>query len=649
MDYGLFLFGAEDVAATDSTAAQVGQYLPLWWGVVSLLLALTVPTWAVRITEGEHEGRAQFIVTTDTATWFYDKAGGGVSRLIDRNGRDWVAFSKTPLNQFPESAAAGFRGLGNLVYGRDNQDAGAGHPGFDQCDSELVDARTIRSRSRSGRWAWTWTFFPDRAEFVMEQADPDRSWWFLYEGPVAGTFNPAAQFCGTSAGGPYRDIPDIRNQRFGQWQWAYFGDNTVPRVLLLVQHTPDELDDTFWYLGSSRGGAADALDGMVVFGFGRGPGTRPLFHGAGQRISVGFLETEQPLASHVVVERTVTGALKGRPLTPPQPPALTLWHGDRQRFGHRGEPQRWINLLGKVEPVGQVEVLTGSLNGGAARALSLGTDLHRLAAPGDFNVELAWDDLKAGTNWLTLKATFHDGHIVTTNVQVLVERGRQWLLPYRVDFATVTNLQDVVQVVDGLWRLTADGVRTVHPYYDRVLVLGDRSWTNYEAQVRLTIHGFTPPQRGPPTYNVTHFGMALRWRGHTTDGRQPSRQWYPLGAQGELLLRTDTESCRWRVLPGPDSGLSVTLAAEPSAIPLEQPIYVRAQVQTLADGRSRYRFQHWPAGAPKPAAWSVEAFKPSEKDFPSGSLGLVAHNADVTLHEIAVHPLPGPETVGKTP
>jgi hypothetical protein len=32
----------------------------------------------------------------------------------------------------------------------------------------------------------------------------------------------------------------------------------------------------FWYLGSSNGGAADAPDGMVVFGFGRGPGTKAL-------------------------------------------------------------------------------------------------------------------------------------------------------------------------------------------------------------------------------------------------------------------------------------------------------------------------------------------------------------------------------------
>jgi hypothetical protein len=67
----------------------------------------------VGIVEANYEGRAQFIVTTGAATWYSDQSGGGVSRRIDRSGRDWVAFSKSPLSEFPLSAAAGFRGLGN--------------------------------------------------------------------------------------------------------------------------------------------------------------------------------------------------------------------------------------------------------------------------------------------------------------------------------------------------------------------------------------------------------------------------------------------------------------------------------------------------------------------------------------------------------
>jgi hypothetical protein len=291
-------------------AARCLASVPLGILGITLLAATAWAGSAVKIIEGEYEGRPQFIVRTESATWYYDRAGGGISRLIDRSGRDWVGFSKSPLSEFPRSAAAGYRGLGNLVYGADNPDAGAGHPGFDKCESEVAAPGVIRTRSKSGRWAWTWTFFPDRAVFAMEQADEQRPWWFLYEGPVAGSFSPARQFWGTSDGGPYRDIPDIGSQRFGQWQWAYFGDVEVPRVLFVAQHAPDELADTFWYLGSSEGGAASAPDGMVVFGFGRGPGTRPLFRGAGQRLSIGFIETDESLAVHEQVARRVTAAIE---------------------------------------------------------------------------------------------------------------------------------------------------------------------------------------------------------------------------------------------------------------------------------------------------------------------------------------------------
>jgi hypothetical protein len=125
----------------------------------------------------------------------------------------------------------------------------------------------------------------------MEKADPDHPWWFLYEGPIAGTFDPGRKVWGTDKGGPSLDVPTIGQQRFGRWRWAYFGDQGVPRVLFVAQHDPDDLPDTLWYLGSRDGGAATAPDGMVVFGLGRGPDTEPQFRGAGIRVTVGLLET----------------------------------------------------------------------------------------------------------------------------------------------------------------------------------------------------------------------------------------------------------------------------------------------------------------------------------------------------------------------
>ena len=232
---------------------------------------------ATVITESLHEGRAQFVVKTASAEYWLDKNAGGFSRLIDREGRDWISFHKEPLNKNPDSAAAGFRGMPNAVFGRENPDAGVGHPGFDKCESALVSSNVIRTVSKSGRWAWTWTFTETAARLKFEKNDPERAYWFLYEGPPAGRFSPTNQFWGTDLGGPNLDVPDSKVQRFGQWRWAYFGDRAVPRVLAVAQVEADNIEDTFWYMGSSNGNGATVPDGMVVFGFGRAAKSTPLF------------------------------------------------------------------------------------------------------------------------------------------------------------------------------------------------------------------------------------------------------------------------------------------------------------------------------------------------------------------------------------
>lgn len=269
---------------------------------------------AVRITEAEYEGRAQFKIETAGAIWFYDRAGGGFSRLIDADGRDWISFHKTPLKESPAGAAAGFRGMPNLVFGKDNPEAGAGHPGFDQCESVVVGTDTIRTATKSGRWAWTWRFDAGRATLTVDKTDGDRPWWFLYEGPIAGRWAPGEHTWGTNLGGPNRTTPDRSTLReaIGRWRWVYFGDRSSPRVLFVAQVEADEVDDVYYYMGSTKEGLR-APDGMVVFGFGR-TGAKPLMRGAGARFVVGFVET--PVADepgHARVAAQIEGALGRQP------------------------------------------------------------------------------------------------------------------------------------------------------------------------------------------------------------------------------------------------------------------------------------------------------------------------------------------------
>lgn len=243
---------------------------------------------AVAIDAVDLEGRSNFRVVTAGATWFYDRAGGGFSRIVDRDGRDWIAFARTPTGG-PAAAAGPYRGMPNALLGRDNPDAGAGHPGKDKCTSTLAGPDLIRTVSKSGAWAWTWRFTATQAIFTMEKADAEHGWCFQYEGPINGRYAPREQYWGTDLGGPRAETPsnNAKEQLTGKWRWAYLGDREAPRVLVVARTAGDSTGDSFAYMGNTAAGP-EAPDGMAILAFGRG--SRPTLKGAGMEFRVGFIE-----------------------------------------------------------------------------------------------------------------------------------------------------------------------------------------------------------------------------------------------------------------------------------------------------------------------------------------------------------------------
>ncbi|MCI0421356.1 MAG: hypothetical protein L0312_19380 [Acidobacteria bacterium] len=317
---------------------------------------------------------------------------------------------------------------------------------------------------------------------------------------------------------------------------------------------------------------------------------------------------------------------------------IHLWYGREQHFGRLGIPQRWVNVLGSVSPAERVAFLSYSLNGGAPNKLSVGKNDTRLAAPGDFNVELDCRELRAGENTIVITATDKAGRQSSQTVTADFTPNRKWPLPYVIDWVKVRKVQDAVQIVDGLWKLDGAGIRTVQPYYDRVAAVGDLTWTDYEAAVQIIFHGFTGPAKGPPHYGVTHAGIGLRWQGHADDGQQPHVQWYPLGAATEFQLFPDLRSCHWRIIPDGGKNVRLVYAKERTTIRLGQTYLMKARVESLPDQRTRYRTKIWAMGEVEPEAWAVESIEGAE-DFQSGSLLLVAHNSDVTFGNLQVIPL----------
>lgn len=82
---------------------------------------------------------------------------------------------------------------------------------------------------------------------------------------------------------------------------------------------------------------------------------------------------------------------------------INIWYGLEQSFGHIGNTQRQINILGNVQSdLQRINAYFTMNNDSTKQYLTLGNDLHRLAKPGDFNIEIERDNLLIGKNIIKL-------------------------------------------------------------------------------------------------------------------------------------------------------------------------------------------------------------------------------------------------------
>lgn len=254
----------------------------------SLFICLgTYTSLALNISDSLWLDRPHFMIQTKSATYFYDKAGGGFSSIIDEAGADWIQFSEVGNDSYPASAAGRFRGLPNFVFRSD--DSGAGHPGFDKCLSEKTANNEITTKAKSGKWQWRWLFTEKNAMVTMEKVDEEHAYWFLYEGTPGGKFSPTTSYWGTNTKGYQTNVLDYfkGEKAFEHWQWIYFGENGSNNAFYVVMLEDDKLEDTFSYLGNTEKGV-DSEEGMVVFGFGRKEGAIPLMKKTNNTFVIGF-------------------------------------------------------------------------------------------------------------------------------------------------------------------------------------------------------------------------------------------------------------------------------------------------------------------------------------------------------------------------
>lgn len=313
------------------------------------------------------------------------------------------------------------------------------------------------------------------------------------------------------------------------------------------------------------------------------------------------------------------------PSTPENSPEIELWYGDEQIIGgpEQPAPQRWVNVLGRItEPT--ASSATYRVNDGPARSFPFGPSTTRLLGPGDFNLEVERAALLPPPDF--------------NSVDILVETGsdeplfrRVYLQVYPpvtvapdlyVDFSAlpdVAALNQVAAVVDGLWELTDDGVRTTELGYDRLIALGSQDWSSdYEVLAEFTLHYWR---------NWGAVGVAVGWQGHT--GAQDPREDWPLEALGWVR----------KVVPQPELQIMAysggVLDRRAFELVEGNTYLLRTRTERGAGNARSASLRIWPAGADEPADWLLETAAPLH----DGSVLLVAHHADVTWHNVTVTPL----------
>ncbi|MFA5423311.1 MAG: DUF1349 domain-containing protein [Phycisphaerae bacterium] len=302
-------------------------------------------------------------------------------------------------------------------------------------------------------------------------------------------------------------------------------------------------------------------------------------------------------------------------------PDINVWYETTQNFGNIGKPQNYANILGNVSGPYSITSLTYSLNGEPNIPLTIGSDSRRLVSQGDFNIDIAWDDLQDANNVVIITAV--DSNSDQTQQQVIIDFNslNTWPLPYTADWNDASAIEQVAQVVDGNWAIQGDSVRTQTPGYDRLIAIGDITWTDYEVLVPVTIHAM----------NGGAAGVLFRWHGHTDvpiSGTQPKSGYFPLGAI------TWYNSNRLEIYANGGGNLGTKSMSLSTGVTY----LFRCRVETVDGAGDYYSIKVWQQGQLEPADWDIVG-QAAPTDPADGCMLLITHMADVSFGTVSVVPI----------
>ena len=324
---------------------------------------------------------------------------------------------------------------------------------------------------------------------------------------------------------------------------------------------------------------------------------------------------------------------------------IEIWHGTEQKVGHLGSGQDDFNLMGRVEDPSDLLSLQYTLNQATPVELNFRA-YRRVAMDGHFNADIPIAALAPGRNTVDIEARFANG--VGRQTVTLERRSGASPLPVHIDWSAVSDPQDVGQYVDGHWRLGEAGLRPAHMGYDRLFLIGDESWQDYQITAEVTIHEVAP-ETGPLS-GGNGLGVVLRFTGHVAGGprrfpiAQPKWGYQPVGAIAWLRwTRGQADGAAFNQFLRGDSNDKTNHGKV--EVRAGETYVLKALCQTLPDddqgrGVTRYAFKLWPAAAAEPQAWDWEQVQASPNALRRGGVALVAHHVDASFGDMAIVPLP---------
>lgn len=241
-------------------------------------------------------GQDTLVIKTPIAAYWLQKRAGGLAKLIDHDGNDWISYQ-------PGGGSAGeYRGIPNCGQ--------AFHPGYPLSDEgmgcttavESAEPEHVRvtSASVNGQWQGVYDFFPTHARFTILKATAP--YWFLYEGTPGGQLDLDLDFY-LMPDGKVRPITEEWEAHMPSPRWVCFGKRGLSRSLFMVHHSEPSADvvDQFWQMQGN----------MTVWGFGRGrKPMRRMLTTVPQSITFGLLQYAE--VTDIVTQLNQLAASKGQ-------------------------------------------------------------------------------------------------------------------------------------------------------------------------------------------------------------------------------------------------------------------------------------------------------------------------------------------------